>query len=100
MKDYLRYLVDEGFVAIHYNYKQDGTIEGKISTLKDFEPTYIEVDSDKSDLLWKKYGKNYLYKPTPQFFKAYGKFCADHQETAFASRIWIQETKEAVAYYK
>ena len=92
--DLLRYLVDEGFVAIYYYYKPNGFIDGCISTLKEWEPTYLDAEDGSPKILWKYNEQSYTYTTNRQFFKVYGKLCEDANAALLAKANWIKETKE------
>jgi len=94
LKDLLKYLVDEGFVAIHYWYKKDGLIDSRISTLKEHEPLYIELEDGGTRLIWRSDHRVYTYETTRAFFKAYGNLCEDSDEAYLESNRWIRNTKE------
>ena len=100
MKDILEYLTDEGFVAIFYWYKEDGLIDGRISSLKEWEPIYLELEGGGTKLLWRDSEQVYTYSTTNQFFKKYGKLFNSANEAYLASNKWIREAKEMHMQYK
>jgi len=99
VKDFLRYLVDEGFVSIHYWYKEDGLIDSRISTLKEHEPIYIELEDGGTRLIWRSDTRVYTYETTRAFFKAYGELCKSADQALLKSNKWIRDTKATCAKY-
>jgi hypothetical protein len=102
MKDYLQYLIDEGFVDIRFWYNEDDLIDGRISTLKGYEPLYLEAEDEDYKgtlLLWRGNGRCYTYKTTRQFFAKYGKMCKSENQALLQSNQWIREAKEIVRTY-
>jgi len=100
MKDYLQYLIDEGFADVRYWFNENDTIEGRISTIKEHEPLYLEADDEDYKgtlLLWRSSGKCFTYKTTRQFFVKYGKQCKNENQALLQSNKWIRETKEMYA---
>ena len=105
MKDFLQYLTDEGFVAIHYWYKEDGLIDGRVVSMKQYEPICIETDQgdkepDITKLIWRTPETVYTYTTTSEFFKKYGKLVKDYNQAYLAGNKWIKELKEIYATYK
>jgi len=97
-KDLLRYLIDEGFADIRYWFNEDDKVEGRISTIKEYEPLYLEADEEDYKgtlLLWRDEGRCYTYKTTREFFINYGKRCLNENQALLQSNKWISETKEA-----
>jgi len=103
MKDYLQYLIDEGFVDVRTWLNDDELMEGRISAVKGYEPIYLEADEEDYKgtlLLWQGNGKYYTYKTTRQFFKKYGKLCKNESQALLQSNKWIREMKEMYQIYK
>jgi len=103
MKDFLKYLIDEGFVDVRCWFNDDGLMEGRISAIKEYEPLYLESDEEDYKgtlLLWQGNGKCYTYKTTREFFKKYGKMCKNESQALLQSNKWIREVKELYANNK
>jgi len=103
MKDFLQYLIDEGFVDVRCWLNEDGIMEGRISAIKEYEPIYLEADDEDYKgmlLLWRGNGKCYTYKTTRQFFVKYGKMCKNESQALLQSNKWVRETKEIARTYK
>ena len=100
MKDYLRYLVDEGFVDIRFWYKEDGTIDGRIAAIKEYEPIYVETEEEGNLLLWRTNERVYTYRTTKEFFADYGKYCKTEGQALLQSNKWVRECKELSNTYK
>ena len=102
MKDFLQYLTDEGFVAIHYWYKEDGLIDGRVVSLKQYEPICIETENGPegpsiTKLIWRTTETVYTYTTTSEFFKKYGKLVESYDQAYLAGNKWIRELKEVYA---
>jgi len=97
MKDYLQYLIDEGFVDVRCWFNESDSLEGRIAAIKEYEPIYLEADEEDYKgtlLLWRGNGKCYTYKTTREFFKKYGKMCKNESQALLQSNKWVRETKE------
>ena len=105
MKDFLRYLVDEGFVAVHYWYKPNGLIDGRVVSLKEYEPICVETDNGDVEpnitkLIWRTSEQVYTYTTTSEFFKNYGKLVKSYDEAYLQGNEWIRELKQLHSNYK
>jgi len=91
--DYLRYLVDEGFVDIRYWENENGIYDGRISSIKEYEPIYLEAEDGSKSLLWRNNEAVYRYETCRKFFKSYGKLCKNEGQSLLQSNAWIREMK-------
>jgi hypothetical protein len=100
MKDYLQYLVDEGFVDIRYWIGEGDLIDGRIASIKEHEPIYAETEEGSKLLIWRTTENTFTYTTTRQFFTKYGKKCKDENQALIQSNKWIREMKEVSMSYK
>ena len=94
MEDYLLYLVDEGFVDIRYWENENGIYDGRISSIKQYEPIYLEMEDGSKKLLWRNTESVYTYETNRAFFKKYGKRCESEAQALLQSNHWIREMKQ------
>jgi hypothetical protein len=98
--DLLGYLTAEGFVDIRYWENDNGIYDGRIASIKEYEPIYLELEDGSKRLMWRNNEAVYTYETNRLFFKRYGKMCNNANEALLQSNEWVREMKSLHQVYK